>query len=463
MDNKEKKTSKKTHSEDKKERLKNFYGEMPKMNTGVNSNKSSKWQPNDDLLQGNFEGSEIKKNKKFDKENNDLSFKYKDKKNYATFNKNEDNKKDKKWGANDMTFKQNDSKLKNKNSNKESDTKLPFKSFKKNKSGDHFKEESSFKKGNYETFKRLSGNRSGDVNDPIGKKSKDYRQGKSEVLPDYSETKQYYKKNNSETKTASPKYVKFKSKAISDEKLHQSADFEATIRLNKYIANAGICSRREADELIKAGAVSVNGKMITEMGFKVKRSDIVNYGGESLKSEKLVYIILNKPKDYITTLDDPQERKTVLSLIKGACKERVYPVGRLDRNTTGLLLLTNDGELTEKITHPSYGQKKIYHVELDKPVKPEHLRALAQGIELDDGHVKVDEIAYVSGANSKKEVGVTLHSGRNRIVRRMFEHFEYKVKKLDRVYFAGLTKKDLARGRWRFLTPMEINMLKMGH
>ncbi len=236
---------------------------------------------------------------------------------------------------------------------------------------------------------------------------------------------------------------------------------DETIRLNKFISNAGICSRREADELIKAGAVTVNGKVVTEMGFKIKRTDLVNYGGQGLKPERQVYILLNKPKDYITTSDDPQERRTVMELIKGACKERVYPVGRLDRNTTGLLLLTNDGELTDKITHPSFKQKKIYHVELDKPVKKEHLKSIQEGIELEDGFIKADEANYVENSDGKNEIGITLHSGRNRIVRRIFEHFDYKVKKLDRVYFAGLTKKDLARGRWRFLTPMEINMLKM--
>lgn len=236
---------------------------------------------------------------------------------------------------------------------------------------------------------------------------------------------------------------------------------DGLIRLNKFIANAGICSRREADDLISAGAISVNGKVITELGYKVKPTDMVNYGGQGLKPEKMIYLLLNKPKDYLTTSDDPQDRRTVMSLIKDACKERLFSVGRLDRNTTGLLLLTNDGALTERITHPSYNQKKIYHVELDTPLSKEHFNAIKEGIELEDGKIKVDEIEYVTGTSNNSEIGITIHSGRNRIVRRIFEHFEYKIKKLDRVYFAGLTKKDLPRGRWRMLTTAEVNMLKM--
>lgn len=236
---------------------------------------------------------------------------------------------------------------------------------------------------------------------------------------------------------------------------------DGTVRLNKYIANAGICSRREADDLIRAGAVSVNGKIVTEMGYKVKPGDIVNYGGQTIRQERKVYILLNKPKDYITTAVDPQKRKTVLELIKGACKERVYPVGRLDRNTTGLLLLTNDGELTKKLTHPASNIKKIYHVVTDKNVSKQDIIKLTEGFRLDDGFTKADSAAYVETAESKKEIGIEMHSGKNRIVRRMMEHLGYKVVKLDRVVFAGLTKKDLPRGRWRFLSEKEIGMLKM--
>lgn len=234
-----------------------------------------------------------------------------------------------------------------------------------------------------------------------------------------------------------------------------------TIRLNKYISNAGICSRREADELIKSGVFSVNGKIITEMGYKISPTDIVQYGGQTLRTEKLTYVLLNKPKDYITTVDDPQKRRTVLDLIKDACKERIYPVGRLDRATTGVLLFTNDGELTKTLTHPRYGVKKIYHVELDKSVKGSDLNKIKEGIELEDGFIKADEVSYVGDGANKKEIGIEIHSGKNRIVRRIFEHLGYEVKKLDRVYFAGLTKKDLPRGRWRILSEKEIGMLKM--
>lgn len=231
-------------------------------------------------------------------------------------------------------------------------------------------------------------------------------------------------------------------------------------RLNKYIANSGICSRREADEMIKAGVIEVDGKVVTELGSRVLEGQVVKYAGEKLRTEKPVYVLLNKPKDYITTMKDPEGRRTVMTLLRGVGNERIFPVGRLDRNTTGLLMFTNDGALAKKLSHPKHEFKKIYHVELDQNVKREHLDALLKGVELDDGFAKADAVDYANPAN-RKEVGVEIHSGRNRIVRRMFEHFDYKVKKLDRVYFAGLTKKDLPRGRWRHLTELELNMLKM--
>ena len=231
------------------------------------------------------------------------------------------------------------------------------------------------------------------------------------------------------------------------------------IRLNKYIANAGVCSRREADTLIEAGAISVNGTVVTELGFKVMPTDEVRFGDTVLQRERPVYLLLNKPKDYITTMDDEFDRKHVMQLVKGACKERIYPVGRLDRDTTGLLLFTNDGEMTKKLTHPRSGVYKIYHVTLNKNVSHADLEQIAEGIELDDGQMAVDEVSYVG--DHKDEVGVTIHSGRNRIVRRIFESLGYEVVKLDRVVFAGLTKKDLPRGSWRFLTQEEINYLKM--
>ncbi len=240
-----------------------------------------------------------------------------------------------------------------------------------------------------------------------------------------------------------------------------SAASEGLIRLNKYIANAGICSRREADKLIESGAVTVNGKIISELGYKVNPADIVAYGGTPIKREKNVYVLLNKPKDYITTLDDPEGRKTVMELVKNAGRERIFPVGRLDRNTTGLLLLTNDGELTARLTHPKYEVKKVYHVHLNKTLKREDMQRIADGIELEDGFIKADAIDYVGDGSDKKEIGIELHSGKNRIVRRIFETLDYEVVRLDRVVFAGLTKKDLQRGRWRFLTEKEVSYLKM--
>ena len=233
------------------------------------------------------------------------------------------------------------------------------------------------------------------------------------------------------------------------------------IRLNKFLANAGICSRREADEFITAGVVSVNGEVVTELGTKIKRTDEVKFHDEPVSIERKTYISLNKPKDCVTTSDDPQERKTVMDFVKGACKERIYPVGRLDRNTTGVLLLTNDGDLASKLTHPKYLKKKIYHVYCDKNVTKADLDQIAAGVTLDDGEIHADAISYASETD-KSQVGIEIHSGKNRIVRRIFESLGYKVIKLDRVYFAGLTKKGLRRGDWRYLTEQEVNMLRMG-
>ena len=233
------------------------------------------------------------------------------------------------------------------------------------------------------------------------------------------------------------------------------------IRLNKFLANAGICSRREADEFITAGVVSVNGEVVTELGTKIKRTDEVKFHDEPVSIERKTYILLNKPKDCVTTSDDPQERKTVMDFVKGACKERIYPVGRLERNTTGVLLLTNDGDLASKLTHPKYLKKKIYHVYCDKNVTKADLDQIAAGVTLDDGEIHADAISYASETD-KSQVGIEIHSGKNRIVRRIFESLGYKVIKLDRVYFAGLTKKGLRRGDWRYLTEQEVNMLRMG-
>ncbi|MGZ3862678.1 MAG: pseudouridine synthase [Bacteroidia bacterium] len=272
-----------------------------------------------------------------------------------------------------------------------------------------------------------------DKKSDLKKKSFDKRNDRKE---------RYYKKDYSKKKETKPTFAE-----------------QGLTRLNKFIANAGICSRREADDLIKSGCVTVNGKVITELGFKVREGDVVNYSGENLKTEKHVYLLLNKPKDYITTAEDERGRRTVMELLEGACKERIYPVGRLDRNTTGLLLFTNDGELTKKLTHPKHEVKKLYHVELDKNLKQTDLLKIREGLELEDGFIKPDEISYAG--ETKRELGIEIHSGKNRIVRRIFEHLGYEVTKLDRVMFAGLTKKNLPKGRWRMLEPKEVSFLKM--
>ena len=233
------------------------------------------------------------------------------------------------------------------------------------------------------------------------------------------------------------------------------------IRLNKFMANAGVCSRREADELIQQGVVKVNGVPVTELGTKITRNDVVEYNEKVVTLESKCYVLLNKPKDCVTTSDDPNGRTTVMDLVKGACTERIYPVGRLDRNTTGVLLLTNDGDLASKLTHPKFVKKKIYQVWTDKPISEDDMQRIADGIELDDGPIHADAVSYVSPTD-RKQAGIEIHSGRNRVVRRIFETLGYHVVKLDRVYFAGLTKKNLARGKWRYLTQEEVNFLKQG-
>ena len=241
----------------------------------------------------------------------------------------------------------------------------------------------------------------------------------------------------------------------------ENYDPNEPVRLNKFLANAGVCSRREADEFIQAGVVTVNGEIVTELGTKVLRTDEVKFHEQPVTIAKKVYVLLNKPKDYVTTSDDPQQRKTVMDLVKGACPERIYPVGRLDRNTTGVLLLTNDGDMASKLTHPKFLKKKIYHVYLDKNVTARDLQQIAEGIVLEDGEIKADAVEYADPVD-KKQVGIEIHSGKNRIVRRIFESLGYKVTKLDRVQFAGLTKKNLRRGDWRYLTEEEVDRLRMG-
>ena len=241
----------------------------------------------------------------------------------------------------------------------------------------------------------------------------------------------------------------------------QFVDPNEPIRLNKFLANAGVCSRREADEFITAGVVSVNGEVVTELGTKIKRGDEVKFHDQAVSIERKIYVLLNKPKDTVTTSDDPQARRTVMDLVKGACSERIYPVGRLDRNTTGVLLLTNDGDLASKLTHPKYLKKKIYHVHLDKNLTKADMDQIAAGVQLEDGEIHADAISYTDDFK-KDQVGIEIHSGKNRIVRRIFESLGYKVVKLDRVFFAGLTKKGLRRGDWRYLSEAEVNYLRMG-
>lgn len=262
------------------------------------------------------------------------------------------------------------------------------------------------------------------------------------------------KKRNFKSKNYKPRRKKSTAKETNLPKT------DGSMRLNKYLAHAGIASRREADGLIKIGAVTVNGEVITEMGYKVKPSDKVQFNGETIKPEKKVYVLLNKPKNFITTTDDEKGRKTVMELVEKSAPVRIYPVGRLDRNTTGVLLFTNDGDLAKKLTHPKHRVEKIYHVKLDKNLKPSDMEKIKEGLKLEDGPVQVDDISFIKGS-PHNEIGIKIHSGRNRIVRRIFEHLGYDVIKLDRVLFAGLTKKNLKRGHWRHLTKREVDFLKM--
>ncbi|MDE7097397.1 MAG: rRNA pseudouridine synthase [Muribaculaceae bacterium] len=270
----------------------------------------------------------------------------------------------------------------------------------------------------------------------------------------------YQKRQGGFQKTQKPG-MKFTPRPRQIDYIIDDIDPNEPIRLNKYMANSGICSRREADEKIAAGLVTVNDVVVTELGTKINRDDVVKCDDKVVTPERKCYVLLNKPKDCVTTSDDPNGRMTVLDVVKGACQERIYPVGRLDRNTTGVLLLTNDGELASKLTHPKFVKKKIYHVWTDKDITEEDMQRIADGIELEDGEIHADAISYANDTD-RNQAGIEIHSGRNRIVRRIFEHLGYRVTKLDRVYFAGLTKKNLPRGRWRYLTQEEVNFLRMG-
>ena len=311
-----------------------------------------------------------------------------------------------------------------------------------------------FKSRGFSAERRFEKPRSGDdfARENIGfnrsENSYSNRENSSRHYRDGGRTSDY----NSDAKYSRKKRLEYKEANL---------DPNQPLRLNKFLANAGVCSRRDADKYIAAGVVSVNGEIVTELGTKVLRTDVVKFHDNAVKPEKKVYVLLNKPKGYVTTSEDPQNRKTVMDLVADACLERIYPVGRLDRNTTGVLLLTNDGELASKLTHPKFLKKKIYHVYTDKNVTAADIHRIAEGITLEDGDIKADAIEYASPTD-KKQVGIEIHSGRNRIVRRIFESLGYHVSKLDRVYFAGLTKKNLQRGDWRFLTEKEVNMLRMG-
>lgn len=291
------------------------------------------------------------------------------------------------------------------------------------------------------------GKRGSEGRKPFAKGSKfEHKDRESKGRKPFGKSQEGYKDTNREQKRSYPKFNPNKQ--------------TGEVRLNRYVAQSGVCSRREADELIAAGLVSVNGVIVTELGSKVFPGDEVRFNGEKIQGEKHVYILLNKPKGYVTTLEDDHAAKTVMELVSGACTERIYPVGRLDKNSLGLLLFTNDGDITRTLTHPSLKKKKIYEVALDKPLTRADFDTLAEGVTLEDGEAYFDEISWLK--DDKKSVGVEIHSGRNRIVRRMFEHLGYQVTKLDRVYYAGLTKKNLKRGAWRFLTTDEVNRLKSG-
>lgn len=323
---------------------------------------------------------------------------------------------------------------------------------------DNFRKEDN-KKSDYKSNQKKSYSKEkGKFSNKEKKKYSDDSEEKFEKKSKYLDKQKNTKYSKHDDFKRRPKHANLKKQ------VHTKSEKEIPetdeIRLNRYIAAAGICSRREADTYIQAGLVSINGETITELGTKVKPGDIVRYNDQIIKGEKNVYILLNKPKDYITTLKDPHAKRTVMSLIEGACKERVYPVGRLDRNTTGVLLLTNDGDMTTKLTHPKNKISKIYHVVLDKSLTKNDMIKITEGVELEDGIVSADKISYVD-FDDKKRIGVEIHSGKNRIIRRIFEHLDYKVMYLDRVSFAGLTKKNLKRGTWRFLTEKEISFLKM--
>lgn len=370
----------------------------------------------------------------------------------------------------------------NKNRNSDKPFKKPFrkdersdKPFKKEHKKDdrsakpfrkEHKKEDSRTSTTYDPFKKKYFDKRENVPVPKSSPEKEKKEFKPRDKKEFNpkDKREFKPKDRKDFKSRDKIFKPFKKKIFrKEERLHDAIteNSDGRTRLNKFIANAGVCSRREADQFIASGVVKVNGSVVIELGYKINPGDVVQFDGQTLNAEKKVYLLLNKPKDYITTADDPEGRKTVLDLIKGACKERVYPVGRLDRNTSGLLLLTNDGDLTKKLTHPRFGIKKTYNVTVDKNIKTEHLDKLVEGVELEDGKEHVDTVYYVGQGTTKNHVVVELHSGKNRIVRRLFEALGYVVTGLDRTHFAGLTKKNLPRAKWRILNETEVGMLKM--
>lgn len=331
-----------------------------------------------------------------------------------------------------------------------------------------YSENNNYRSSN--THREKNYNRINDGSEPtkkrrprVGERNPHAASGERYYVGGSSNQGQYSNRDRNTGNGTNPKKIlkKKKKKIFKQIKYKENADPNAPIRLNKYLANAGVCSRREADEFIEAGVVKVNGEVVSELGTKITRADTVLFHDQPVELESKVYVLLNKPKGFVTTTDDPENRKTVMELVKSACQERIYPVGRLDRGTTGVLLLTNDGDLASKLTHPKYEKRKIYQVWLDKAVEMEHMQAIADGVELEDGEIHADAISYVT-EEDLSQVGLEIHSGRNRVVRRIFEKLGYRVLKLDRVYFAGLTKKNLSRGKWRYLNEKEVNMLRMG-
>lgn len=371
-------------------------------------------------------------------------------------NRNSRDDNSKRSRSNSENFKSKGSSSRSEKSSGYNDNKSPRKSY--SKSSDFNDRPGKFERteGNTSGFKKNFGeNKSTDGKKSFGDK-KAYGEGRSfDGKKSFGDRKPFNKEEGTDSK-----FAKRRPTSKTGRQATSEYDDSGMIRLNRYISNSGICSRRKADELIIAGVVTVNGEAVTELGTKVNpATDEIKYNGERLKREKMVYVLLNKPKDYITTTDDPQERRTVMHLVANATKERIYPVGRLDRNTTGLLLLTNDGNLAEKLSHPRNNISKIYNVELDKNLTQGDFNKIEFGIELEDGFIKPDDLSYVQGG-SKREIGIQIHSGKNRIVRRLFESLGYDVIKLDRVVYANLTKKDLTRGRWRYLEEKELIQLK---